>query len=330
MNTFILLAAYVVVSVAGTQDQISVHWEDFKARHHKTYANAAEEAYRAKIFTENAVRIAKHNELHAYGKVSFKVGYNQFADMHTHEVTQKLNGFRMELHKPSASVYKASNETRPQSKKVDWRTKGLVTPVKNQGQCGSCWSFSATGSLEGQLFKKNGKLVSLSEQNLVDCSSNYGNEGCKGGVMDSAFEYVKTNGGIETEESYPYTALDGSCRYNAAHSAGANYGYTDVNPSENDLRDAVEKIGPISVAIDASNWSFQMYASGIYYEPSCSSSSLDHGVLAVGYGSEWPNKQYWLVKNSWGDSWGESGYIKMARNKNNNCGIATMASFPIV
>ncbi|KAE8743916.1 Cathepsin L-like peptidase 1 [Frankliniella occidentalis] len=329
MNSLVILVC-AVAAVAGFQDESRVHWEDFKAMHHKRYPNPIEDAFRAKIFNENAVRIAKHNELHAYGKVSFKVGYNQFADMHTHEVTEKLNGFRMDLKRRSGSIHRASNDSKPFSRKVDWRTKGLVTPIKDQGQCGSCWSFSATGSLEGQLFKKTGKLVSLSEQNLVDCSSKYGNEGCNGGVMDSAFEYVKANGGIDSEETYPYTAQDGRCLYKSANSVGVNTGYTDVNPTENDLRDAVEKVGPVSVAIDASHWSFQMYASGIYQEPACSSDSLDHGVLAVGYGSDWPNKDFWLVKNSWGDSWGEGGYIKMARNKNNNCGIATMASYPTV
>lgn len=334
MKVLIVLAACVVAAMAAIPSdmEIQAHWESFKATHAKTYANAVEEAYRAKVFKENAIRIAKHNDRFASGEVTFKVGYNQYADMHTHEVTEKLNGYRSGLKQASAFVHTASNDSWPWSKKVDWRSKGAVTPIKDQGQCGSCWSFSATGSLEGQLFLKNKNLVSLSEQNLVDCSWDFGNEGCNGGLMDSAFEYVKSNGGIDTEESYPYTAVDGdSCLYKAANNAGVNTGYKDVQAkSESALRDAVEKVGPVSVAIDASNWSFQMYTSGIYYEPACSSDSLDHGVLAVGYGSEWPNKEFWIVKNSWGTSWGEEGYIKMARNKKNNCGIATEASYPLV
>jgi len=332
MKVLIVLAACVAAALAGipSDQEIQAHWESFKATHGKTYGSAVEEAYRAKVFKENAIRIAKHNDLYAAGETTFKVGYNQYADMHTHEVTEKMNGFRMEMKKPSLYVHEASNDSWPWSKKVDWRSKGYVTPVKDQGQCGSCWSFSATGSLEGQLFKKTGQLVSFSEQNLVDCSWDYGNEGCDGGLMDSAFQYIKDNGGLDTEESYPYTAEDGSCAYKAENSGGVNTGYTDVKASENDLRDAVEKVGPVSVAIDASNWSFQMYSSGIYYESACSSTSLDHGVLAVGYGSDWPNKEFWIVKNSWGASWGEEGYIKMARNKKNNCGIATMASYPTV
>ncbi|KAE8747824.1 Cathepsin L-like peptidase 3 [Frankliniella occidentalis] len=334
MKVLIVLAACVVAAMAAIPSdmEIQAHWESFKATHAKTYANAVEEAYRAKVFKENAIRIAKHNDRFASGEVTFKVGYNQYADMHTHEVTEKLNGYRSGLKQASAFVHTASNVSWPWSKKVDWRSKGAVTPIKDQGQCGSCWSFSATGSLEGQLFLKNKNLVSLSEQNLVDCSWDFGNQGCNGGLMDSAFAYIKSNGGIDTEESYPYTAEDGgSCLYKAENNAGVNTGYKDVqSESESALRDAVEKVGPVSVAIDASNWSFQMYTSGIYYEPACSSYSLDHGVLAVGYGSEWPNKEFWIVKNSWGTSWGEEGYIKMARNKKNNCGIATEASYPLV
>ncbi|XP_026277482.2 procathepsin L [Frankliniella occidentalis] len=336
MKVLIVLAACVLAAMAAIPSdmEIKAHWESFKATHAKTYANAVEEAYRAKVFKENAIRIAKHNDRFASGDVTFKVGYNQYADMHTHEVTEKMNGFRMEMKKPSAQVHKASNMSVswPWSKKVDWRSQGYVTPVKDQGQCGSCWSFSATGALEGQLFKKTKTLVSLSEQNLIDCSTEFGNHGCHGGLMTNAFEYVKANGGIDTEESYPYTEKDGGeCQYIVDYNSGVNTGYIDVESrSESALLDAITKVGPVSVAIDASQWSFQMYKSGVYYEPACSSDSLDHGVLAVGYGSEWLNKEFWLVKNSWGTTWGEQGYIKIARNKKNHCGIASMASYPTV
>ena len=147
--------------------------------------------------------------------------------------------------------------------------------------------------------------------------------------MDSAFQYIMSNGGIDSESSYPYSGYDGVCSYTKDASVGTITGFVDVKEgSEKDLADAVKKIGPVSVAIDASQWSFQLYESGIYYEPSCSSTELDHGVLAVGYGSDGRNKDFWIVKNSWGTSWGEKGYIRMARNKNNNCGIASMASYP--
>jgi len=215
---------------------------------------------------------------------------------------------------------------------VDWREKGVVTGVKNQEQCGSCWAFSATGAVEGAWAIKYGakKLVSLSEQNLIDCSGDYGNYGCDGGLMDNAFEYIFQNRGIDTEDSYPYTGVDGSCKY-SANSVGASvYSYADVNPgSERELTNAIGTAGPVSVAIDASQASFQFYSSGVYFEPSCSSYQLDHGVLAVGYGSQ-NSQDFYIVKNSWGPEWGSNGYILMARNKHNNCGIASAASYPLV
>jgi len=171
-------------------------------------------------------------------------------------------------------------------------------------------------------------LVSLSEQNLVDCST--ANEGCSGGWMDTAFAYVKSNSGLDTESSYPYTAKQGTCKFSKANVGVTVSGWTDIASGEAALQQAVATMGPISVAIDAGHPSFQNYKQGVYYESLCSSTNIDHGVLVVGYGTDPTYGDYWLVKNSWGTGWGESGYIRMARNKNNNCGVATYPSVPKV
>jgi len=226
-----------------------------------------------------------------------------------------------------------THETKLSStEKAGWsngrRTKGAVTGVKDQGQCGSCWAFSATGSIEGAYFLKNQQLLSSSEQQLVDCSGSYGNYGCDGGLMDSAFEYIiKSSKGLEGETTYPYTARDGSCKFKSANIKTTITGYKDIpKGNENALQTQIQ-VQPISVAIDAGHSSFQFYHSGVYVEPACSASNLDHGVLAVGYGTS--SAAYYIVKNSWGTNWGAQGYILMARNKNNHCGIATMSSYPL-
>jgi cathepsin L len=307
-------------------------WAAFKMEHGREYG-LSEEPQRKQIFVENVKKIEMHNYLHSKGLKSYTLGINQFADMDSAEFAKLMNGYRgrvKQIHY-SASTYLSPNIEMTLPDSVDWRTKGYVTPVKDQGHCGSCWAFSSTGALEGQHFRKTGKLVSLSEQNLVDCSESFGNHGCEGGLMDNAFNYVKSNGGIDAEVSYPYEAKDDKCRYNPGASGATDTGSVDVPAGdESKLQEAVATVGPVSVAIDASHSSFQLYKSGVYDEPECSPENLDHGVLAVGYGQQ-DGHEYWLVKNSWGSTkWGEGGYIKMSRNKANQCGIASAASYPLV
>lgn len=219
--------------------------------------------------------------------------------------------------------------TLPES--INWKDMGAVTEIKDQGQCGSCWSFSATGALEGQHFRKTGVLVSISEQNLVDCSASYGNKGCHGGWMNQAFQYIKDNDGIDTEKSYPYHARVDNCKYNAQNSGATVVGFSNIaRGNEVALQQAISNIGPISVAIDASNPSFMFYRSGIYYDKHCSPQNLNHAVLVVGYGNNANNIPYYIVKNSWGTTWGDRGFFKIARNRKNHCGIASAASYPLV
>ncbi|XP_054277766.1 procathepsin L-like isoform X3 [Macrosteles quadrilineatus] len=312
-------------------EEDEAQWELFKIEHERVYGDEKEEYTRKEIFMNNLNFIREHNKKYERGEVTFTVGVNQFADMTNEEFRQRMNGFRMPEDYQSSGAKFEIDEYLEAPKTVDWRKKGAVTPIKDQGQCGSCWAFSATGSLEGQTYLKTKKLVSLSEQNLVDCSSKQGNEGCNGGWMDYAFKYVKQNKGIDTEASYPYEAEDDSCRYKAKNKGATCSGYVDVTTgSEKALQQAVAKIGPVSVAIDAGHNSFQLYKSGVYKEPSCSTTNLDHGVLAIGYGTAKKGGDYWLVKNSWGTSWGMKGYIMMARNHKNMCGIASKASYPTV
>jgi len=309
-------------------------WKSFKDQHGKTYSTAEEEHRRFKIFKNNLVIINKHNKDYEAGEISFELAVNHFTDWTNDEFRHKVNGYRQpkgdRLPRWNASTFLVPLNFQEPTE-VDWRKHGYVTPVKNQGHCGSCWAFSTTGALEGQHMRKTGKMVSLSEQNLVDCSEPYGNNGCNGGLMDNAFQYIKENGGIDIEKFYPYEGKDARCRYKKEYEGAEDSGYVDVKPPGNEtmLLKAVASVGPVSVAIDASHESFQFYNKGVYIEKDCSPENLDHGVLAVGYGTE-KGVDYWIVKNSWGEEWGEKGYIRMARNHQNMCGIATAASYPSV
>ncbi|XP_039080632.1 procathepsin L-like [Hyaena hyaena] len=320
-----------IASAAPQPNQsIDEQWYQWKATHRKLYG-VYEEGWRREVWEKNMKMIEQHNWEHSQGKHSFTVAMNGFGDMTNEEFRQVMNGLQNQKHRKGKLFQPPLFAEVPSS--VDWREKGYVTPVKNQGQCGSCWAFSATGALEGQMFRKTGKLVSLSEQNLVDCSQPEGNEGCNGGLMNNAFQYVKDNGGLDSEESYPYHAQDESCKYKPQDSAANDTGFFDIPQREKALMVAVATEGPISVGIDASHFTFQFYHEGIYYDPDCSSEDLDHGVLVTGYGTEIGqsiNNTYWIVKNSWGENWGIDGYIKMAKDRKNHCGIATMASFPAV
>jgi len=332
MKKLILLA--LVIGVACTLPMEDPAWREFKLQFGKFYKDPNAEVARYAIWKQKLKEIAEHN---SNSKHTYKKGLNHFSDLTHEEFRQQMGGCYKLPANYTADKSEGSTFLPPSNveipDEVDWRQQGYVTPVKNQGQCGSCWSFSTTGSLEGQIFKKTGTLPSLSEQNLVDCSKSYGNQGCHGGWMDWAFKYIRDNKGIDSEQGYPYYARElGYCYYNAQYNTATDTGFVDIpSGDENALKQAVATIGPISVAIDATKPSFMSYRSGVYIEPTCGNTlaNLDHAVLVVGYGTE-NGQDYWLVKNSWDTYWGDQGYIKMARNRNDQCGIALKASYPLV
>jgi C1A family cysteine protease len=246
---------------------------------------------------------------------------NHFGDL-TKEEFKTMHLSKFETDRPK-NIHVFDETATPAT--VDWTTKGAVTAVKNQGQCGSCWSFSTTGSVEGAHFLKTGKLVSLSEQQLVDCSTSFGNQGCNGGLMDDAFKYIESAGGLMTEADYPYTAADGTCKFDKSKVAATITNYKDVTPkSESQLMAAVAT-QPISIAVEANQMSWQFYFGGVITFD-CGQ-QLDHGVLLVGY-MEKSGKDVWKVKNSWGPSWGSDGYLYIERGSSDLCGVEMQPSFP--
>jgi cathepsin L len=281
------------------------------------------EEYQARlgIWLTNKRLIQEHNAANK----GFFLEANKFAHLTPSEYKSML-GFRMNL----APQGKTLETAAPNVDSIDWRQKGVVNAVKDQASCGSCWAFSTIQAMESHWAINHNKLFSLSEQNLVDCvTSCYG---CNGGLMTSAYSYVvsKQSGKFQLETDYPYTGKEGSCNFQSGRApAPVVTGYVEIKKgSESDLAAKVA-LGPVCIAIDASHSSFQLYSSGIYDESSCSSTSLDHGVGCVGFGST-GGVSYWIVRNSWGTSWGENGYVRMVKDKSNQCGEATMACYPTV
>jgi len=300
-------------------DEYEHLFRSWMKHYNRKYENFGEYLNRFNIFVNNARMIEHHNT----NGNSYTLAINHFADLTAAEFKQFFHG--LDATRQSTNYVSLPTDNLPDS--IDWTTKGAVTGVKNQGQCGSCWSFSTTGSLEGLNFLKNGTLKSFSEQQLVDCSGSYGNQGCNGGLMDDAFQYVEKYG-IELESDYPYTAQDGTCQYDASKVQFKITGFNDV-PQKNNLQlKAAVAQQPVSVAIEADQLAFQFYSGGVL-TGNCGT-KLDHGVLNVGYGTDGETK-FWKVKNSWGGSWGESGYVRIERvdeTASGKCGIALQASYP--
>ncbi|XP_063147044.1 procathepsin L-like [Candoia aspera] len=307
-------------------------WRDWKATHSKEYAKQEEEAFRRAVWEENLRMIQDHNSQADLGKHTYRLGMNHFGDLTNEEINQRLYcllpdsdnviGDNMIMFKSSESLQIPDS--------MDWRTEGGVTKVKDQGECGSCWSFSATGALEAMHFKKTGKLVSLSEQNLIDCSWDQGNGGCEGGWMHQAFKYVQKQGGINSEKSYPYDGMviyDKNCHYDPEKSITrcSSVGLIMEN-DEDGLQQAVATIGPVTVAVDTRSSKFHYYKSGIFKENWSGKRQLTHAMLVIGYNNS--SSGYWILKNSWSTLWGEKGYMRVAKGSD-QCGITQRATFPI-
>ena len=289
------------------------------AAHNLSYATVEEFNARKAIFAQVDAEI---NQINADESNTFVAGHNQFSTWTEAEYKQIL-GFKTWTNNV-VSVEDAS----PTADSVNWVTAGAVTPVKNQGSCGSCWSFSSTGAMEGAYFIKTGTLLSLSEQELVDCD-HIGSAGCNGGSMEGAFEWYKTNKS-ELESDYSYTGRNGTCAETSYTGQFESTGYVQVKANSESAFKASVQTGPTSIAIEADKRVFQTYTSGILNSTSCGT-QLDHGVLAVGYGTE-NGQAYYLVKNSWGSSWGDNGYLKIADNGDGEgiCGIQMAAVRPTV
>jgi len=309
-------------------------FESWTQHFSKSYKNEEEKLHRFQVWLHNLDRISKHN---SDTSQSFKMKLNQFGDLTLEEfeiyVEKGLKKNNTPKRRLRSTTTTTTTTTLAPAASVDWTAAGKVTPVKNQGQCGGCWSFSATGATECNVAIKTGVLTSLSEQQLLDCcTSEYGNyysSGCDGGAMDDAFSYIVNNKGLCSEAEYPFLGYDSTCKTCATKYDPLTSYYDVTIDNEIALESAVTS-GCVSVGIEADSSSFQFYSSGIF--SSACGTAIDHGVLLVGYGVS-GTTQYWKIKNSWGTDWGEAGYILFCKtcavnNGEGQCGLYLQASRP--
>ncbi|CAN8255023.1 unnamed protein product [Cochlearia groenlandica] len=312
-----------VVEILGKSRHVH-SFSRFAHRYKKKYESVEEMKLRFSVFKENIGLIRSTNNK----GLPYTLSLNQFADLTWKEFQRHSLGAAQNCSATLKGSHKITKATLPETK--DWREDGIVSPVKEQGHCGSCWTFSTTGALEAAYHQAFGKGISLSEQQLVDCAGAFSNFGCKGGLPSQAFEYIKYNGGIDTEEAYPYTGNGSGCKFSAENIGVQVLDSVNITlGAEDELKHAVGLVRPVSVAFQVVH-DFRFYKSGVFTSNTCKNTQMDvnHAVLAVGYGVE-NGIPYWLIKNSWGAAWGDNGYFKMEMGKN-MCGVATCSSYPVV
>ncbi|KAB2032371.1 hypothetical protein E1A91_D05G380300v1 [Gossypium mustelinum] len=318
----------LVMSQTINESAIVDKHEQWIVDYGRKYESKLEKEKRLNIFKDNLKYIESFNN---DKNKSFKLSLNKFADLTHDEFIVAHTGYKMgdnsTMSQSTSFMYESFSDV-PTS--IDWRAKGAVTPIKSQGTCGSCWAFSAVAAVEGIIQIKTGKLISLSEQQLLDCSTNGGNQGCSGGWMMNAFDYIIQNQGITNEERYPYQSKQETCdtkkQINRVDVIINGYQMVPTNDEQALLKVVANQ--PVSVAIEGYGQDFRYYRGGVY-TGDCGN-ALNHAVTIVGYGTSEEGLDYWLVKNSWGETWGENGYMRIQRNVNTQgglCGIATKASY---
>jgi len=322
---FVALAALVCVASASLAEE----FDAWAKKYDKTYVSEAERQYRMGVFAQTKAKIAALNA----AATTEEYGLNAFSDR-THEelvrrfTSRSLRAVMKDVNMETIVAPPANLSALPKS--FNWVSKGAVTSVKDQGNCGSCWAFGAVGTMEGQYFLKKGKLENLSEQNLVDCdhecqlfgSTKICDEGCDGGMEPNAFQYVIKNNGINLLKDYPYTAKVGKCKFDSAKAVKGWHSWKYVTvKAEDDLRQYLYDNGPVSIGVHAEEW---FHYSGGIFNSACQTAN-DHAVLLTGWGEDSKGTPYWIIKNSWGTSWGINGYIHMIRGKN-KCGMLEMMS----
>ncbi|XP_017079416.1 procathepsin L [Drosophila eugracilis] len=328
-----------VSNIASTVPKVPLlsnvqNFGDFLAQSGKTYLSAADQALHEGAFATTKNLVEAGNEAFARGAATFKQAVNAFADLTHAEFLKQLTGLKRSPEakaRAAASLKEVSIPPSPVPDSFDWREHGGVTPVKFQGTCGSCWAFATTGAIEGHTFRKTGSLPNLSEQNLVDCGpvEDFGLNGCDGGFQEAAFCFIdEVQKGVSQAGAYPYIDNKDKCKYDGSQSGAHLEGFAAIPPKdEEQMKKVVATLGPIACSVNGLE-SLKNYAGGIYNDNECNQGEPNHSILVVGYGSE-NGQDYWIVKNSWDDTWGEAGYFRLPRGLN-YCFIADECSYPVV